>query len=267
MRKILIPVIILLISICGCGKKVGGDPQEIRSVKEEITTKARVSEEITTASREVVTIKATEPVNVEAITYEASTEATTFDSQVATTESASASMTEATTFVASRVEVTKAEVNTTAAPTIATQTVAVQPTTTVATVTVTELAREETTSAYVPVDYDPNRVVALATAKCMAGGMIRTSDNLDALYASGKISKADYEDWYPYDGLGYYSVFVETDLKKASTLTGRLLESEEGIADYIAGMLLLEVDPDFYIEYAGATTYRGNMFYEIRCYR
>ena len=242
MRKILIPVMILLISICGCGKKVGGDPQEISSVKEEITTKARVSEEITTASREVVTIKATEPVNVEAITHEASTEATTF--------------------AASRVEVT-----TTAAPTIATQTVAVQPTTAVATVTATEPAREETTSAYVPVDYDPNKVVALTTAKCMAGWMIRTSDNLDALYASGKISKADYEDWYPYDGLGYYSVFVETDLKKASTLTGRLLESEEGIADYIAGMLLLEVDPDFYIEYAGTTTYGGNMFYEIRCYR
>ena len=177
----------------------------------------------------------------------------------ATTHEAS---TEATTFAASRVEVT-----TTAAPTVATQTVAVQPTTTVATATVTEPAREETTSAYVPVDYDPNRVVALATAKCMAGGMIRTSDNLDALYASGKISKADYEDWYPYDGLGYYSVFVETDLKKASTLTGRLLESEEGIADYIAGMLLLEVDPDFYIEYAETTTYGGNMFYEIRCYR
>lgn len=207
-----------------------------------------------------------------AITHEASTEATTFDSQVANTESASASMTVATTFAASRVEVTKAEVTkaevtTTAAPTIATQTIAVQPTTTVATVTATEPAREETTGAYVPVDYDPNRVVALATAKCMAGGMIRTSDNLDALYASGKISKSDYEDWYPYDGLGYYSVFVETDLKKASTLTGRLLESEEGIADYIAGMLLLEVDPDFYIEYAGTTTYRGNMFYEIRCYR
>ena len=71
----------------------------------------------------------------------------------------------------------------------------------------------------------------------------------------------------PYDGCGYYSVFVEINLNLASTVSGRRLYSEEEIADYIAGMMVLEVEPYFYIECAG--TYQGNSteFYEFRCYR
>ena len=43
--------------------------------------------------------------------------------------------------------------------------------------------------------------------------------------------------------------------------------SEEEIADYIAGMMVLEVEPYFYIECAGV--YQGNSveFYGFRCYR
>ncbi len=119
----------------------------------------------------------------------------------------------------------------------------------------------------VSVSYSPDNVVSLATSKCIAGGMIRTTDNLDNLLANGSITQEEYNDYYPYDGLGYYSVFVETDMNKASTTSGRLLGSEDGIADYIAGMLLLESNPYFLIEYAGTTDSGGQSFYEFRCYR
>ena len=87
------------------------------------------------------------------------------------------------------------------------------------------------------------------------------------LLAGGKITQEEYNSYYPYDGLGYYSVFVETDLNKASTTSGRKLGSEDGIADYIAGMMLLETEPVFYIEYAGVYNLNGTDFYEFRCYR
>ena len=117
------------------------------------------------------------------------------------------------------------------------------------------------------VSYSPQNVVSMATSQCIAGGMIRTTDNLDNLLANGSITQEEYNEYYPYDGLGYYSVFVETDLNKASTTSGALLESEAGIADYISGMLLLESNPYFLIEYAGTTDCGGQSFYEFRCYR
>ena len=60
---------------------------------------------------------------------------------------------------------------------------------------------------------------------------------------------------------------METNLNLASTISGERLCSEEEIADYITGMMVLEVEPYFYIECAGV--YQGNSveFYEFRCYR
>lgn len=128
----------------------------------------------------------------------------------------------------------------------------------------TEVPEEETFVAY-----DPNYVVALATEKTKAYGKILVWENLDRLLAEGKITQEEYAEYYPYDGLenSYYSVFVETDLNKASTISGSPLVSEEGIADYIAGMLALETGPYFAISYAGI--YEGNSgnFYEFRCHR
>lgn len=115
--------------------------------------------------------------------------------------------------------------------------------------------------------YDPVSVCSQAVAKCQASGMITTTDNLASLLAEGKITQEEYNSYYPYDGLGYYSVFVETDLNEASTTSGRKLGSVEGIADYIAGMMLLETEPVFYIEYAGVYNLNGTDFYEFRCYR
>ena len=75
--------------------------------------------------------------------------------------------------------------------------------------------------------------------------------------------------YYPYDGMegSYYSVFVETDLNKASTIDGQRLSSEDAIAEYIASMLLLETDPVFYISYDGVYTTGGTDYYEFRCHR
>lgn len=117
------------------------------------------------------------------------------------------------------------------------------------------------------VGYDADRVARLAVEKCKAAGMITLPENLDRLLAEGKITQEEYNEYYPYDGCGYYSVFVETNLNLASTISGERLYSEEEIADYIAGMMVLEVEPYFYIECAGV--YQGNSveFYEFRCYR
>ena len=119
------------------------------------------------------------------------------------------------------------------------------------------------------VAYDPNYVVALATEKMKAYGKVLVWENLDRLLAEGKITQEEYDEYYPYDGLedSYYSVFVETDLNKASTISGSPLVSEEGIADYIAGMLALETGPYFAISYAGIYEGTNGNFYEFRCHR
>ena len=119
------------------------------------------------------------------------------------------------------------------------------------------------------VAYSPQNVVSLATAKCQAGGMITTWDDLDNILAQGKITQDEYNEYYPYDGMegSYYSVFVETDLNKASAIDGELLPSEDAIAEYIASMLLLEKDLVFYISYDGVYTSHGTDYYEFRCHR
>lgn len=119
------------------------------------------------------------------------------------------------------------------------------------------------------VAYSPQNVVSLATAKCLAGGMITTQLNLQNHLNDGSITQEEYNEYYPYDGMegSYYSVFVETDLNKASTIDGQRLSSEDAIAEYIASMLLLETDPVFYISYDGVYTTGGTDYYEFRCHR
>ena len=120
-----------------------------------------------------------------------------------------------------------------------------------------------------PAAYSPQNVVALATAKCQSGGMITTQQNLQNHLNDGSITQEEYNEYYPYDGMeeSYYSVFVETDLNKASTIDGQRLSSEDAIAGYIASMLLLETDPVFYISYDGVYTTGGTDYYEFRCHR
>ena len=115
--------------------------------------------------------------------------------------------------------------------------------------------------------YNPKDVVRLATAKTQKEGKILLTDNLDRLLEEGQITKEEYDEYYPYDGAGYYSVFVETDLNEARTISGERLESVDAIATHIAEMLVLEKGPYFLIEYAGITKVSGTAFYEFRCYR
>ena len=119
------------------------------------------------------------------------------------------------------------------------------------------------------VAYSPQIVVSLATEKCQAGGMVTTQRNLQNHLNDGSITQEEYNEYYPYDGMegSYYSVFVETDLNKASTIDGQWLSSEDAIAEYIASMLLLETDPVFYISYDGVYTSHGIDYYEFRCHR
>lgn len=134
--------------------------------------------------------------------------------------------------------------------------------------TATETKKEQTAEEK-KVSYSPDTVVALAIAKCQAGGMITTQDNLAKALAEGRITQEEYNEYYPYDGLegSYYSVFVETDLNHASTTSGQPLRSEDAIAGYIADMLLLESSPVFNVVYAGTYTKNGASFYEFRCLR
>lgn len=119
------------------------------------------------------------------------------------------------------------------------------------------------------VSYNPDRVVSLAISKCQAGGMVTTEQNLLNNLNAGKITQEEYDEYYPLDGLedSYYSVFINVDLNKAATTSGRALGSEEAIAKYIADMLLLESDNVFNIMYTGTTKTSGETFYEFRCYR
>ena len=117
------------------------------------------------------------------------------------------------------------------------------------------------------VHYNPNTIVQLATNKLKAIGKVTLTDNLDRLLAEGSITQEEYNEYYPYDGAGYYSVFMEVNLEDAKTTSGRRLKSEDEIAQYIADMLAVEVGPYFLIEYAGVYTTGGNDFYEFRCYR
>lgn len=133
-----------------------------------------------------------------------------------------------------------------------------------------EQPKEQTTEAPAEVEavaYDPYEVVSLATAKTKDYGKISIPEDLDNMLANGEITKEEYDEYYPYDGAGYYSVFVETDLNQAATTSGRKLGSVDGIASYIAEMLSLETGPYFYIEYAGVHSINGTDFYEFRCYR
>lgn len=119
------------------------------------------------------------------------------------------------------------------------------------------------------VSYSPEKVVSLAISKCQAGGMVTTEQHLKDNLNAGKITQEEYDEYYPLDGLedSYYSVFVNVDLNKAATTSGRTLGSEEEIAQYIADMLLLESDSVFNIRYTGTTKTSGETFYEFRCYR
>ena len=117
------------------------------------------------------------------------------------------------------------------------------------------------------VAYNPYNVAQMANDKVKAAGKILLPENLDRLLAEGAITQEEYNEYYPYDGCGYYSVFIETNLLIAQDIVGTPLRSEEAIAEHIAGMLVLETGPYVYVECNGVYNHNGTDFYEFRCYR
>lgn len=117
------------------------------------------------------------------------------------------------------------------------------------------------------VSYNPYNVAQLANDKVKASGKVLLPENLDRLLAEGAITQEEYNEYYPYDGCGYYSVFIETNLLIAQDIVGTPLRSEDAIAMHIAGMLALETGPYVYVEYSGVYNHTGTDFYEFRCYR
>lgn len=117
------------------------------------------------------------------------------------------------------------------------------------------------------VAYNPYNVAQMANAKVKAAGKVLLPENLDRLLAEGAITQEEYNEYYPYDGCGYYSVFIETNLLIAQDIVGTPLRSEEAIAEHIAGMLVLETGPYVYVECNGVYNHNGTDFYEFRCYR
>ncbi len=259
-KNITIMIFVMMIALPGCGKV---NDIEVVSVD---TEQAIITEEedakVTTAEAEAVS---TEEIGSEDITTE---ETSTVEKEVV----ASLERKEEPAKNLNKPEEVKDGAGQMASDTATTEEyIAPVTETTVSDVPTTE---EQTTEANVTetqvssiAAYSPQSVVSLATSKCLAGGMIRTTDNLDNLLAEGSITQEEYNSYYPYDGLGYYSVFVETDLNIAATVSGRPLRSEDDVATHIANMLLLEREPYFLIEYAGVYNSGGTDFYEFRCYR
>ncbi|RHF04824.1 hypothetical protein DW703_07060 [Agathobacter rectalis] len=123
-------------------------------------------------------------------------------------------------------------------------------------------------ATHTAVSYSPQTVVSLSIPKIKAGGKLILSEEMNRMLSEGTITQEEYNEYYPYDGTGYFSIFVETDLKQASTIDGQRLPSEDAIAQYIADMLIIESVPSVDVEYAGVyTSNAGNQFYEFRCHR
>lgn len=268
-KMVYILLSVITLALAGCNKNDSGKEVETSLVADKAETiEASASTEKTTKQIEDATTNNNEETTITEEKGAGSQSETSVEKQSAYTQ-------ESTTSKADEVKVEKVE-----NPTEATTEAPTEPPTQAPTEKPTESQTETPTQAPTTeaptqpavveptvIAYDPERVVALATAICQEGGMTTLTDNLDNLLADGSITQEEYDEYYPYDGSGYYSVFVETDLSIASTLTGKRLESEEEIADYIAGMMLLETGDLFLIECAGIYDHNGTPLYEFRCYR
>lgn len=248
-KKIVILLFVVILIAAGCGNKkteVAMNTEPTETAVEETTETKKVSEtEMTTESEEEET-EATETDNKEEQnaqsvneTSKSNTQKQTESKKTQTSNNDSASQSNGSN----------------------NQSVEPQP---------TEPVQQKPTPQPEPqvINYSPQNVVALATAKTKAAGKVLLTENLDNMLASGQISQEEYNEYYPYDGAGYYSVFVDSNMAEARSVSGTTsFNSEDEIAQYISDMLVLENGPYFLIEYAGTYDYYGKQCYEFRCYR
>lgn len=259
-KRFLLMTMVLVVGLGGCGCSLPGGSES------ETLTDAGISnaEEIGVSEEEKLIAEETSEAVLEtdeSMEHEVSSDIT--ESSVASEEPEAPEVTE----LPEAMEETESVETTESNPETATETTTEIPKEKPAEEVTEPTTEEPEEEAFVA--YDPNYVVTLATEKTKAYGKILVWENLDRLLAEGSITREEYAEYYPYDGLenSYYSVFVETDLRKASTISGRLLGSEEEIANYIAEMLSLETGTYFAISYAGIYEGASGDFYEFRCHR
>lgn len=248
MRRLLLIILsILMISFTGCGKSNNNE-----KTNEVVTTSAETSTAPTTKATEKMTVEPTETSTDTPTSTTVPTEMVT----VAPTQPVTKEPTSSPTPVPTQVQTQEPTQKPTQVPTQKpTQQVTEAPTP----------APTQAQSDFVA--YSPDKVVKLATQKTKDKVKTYIPDDMKKRLREGTITQAEYDEYYPYAGAGYYSVFVETNLNEASDITGWKLGTVDGIAEYIAGMLALETGPYFYIEYSGTTNLDGTDFYEFRCYR
>lgn len=261
MRKqfilMVVAMVVFAVDCCGCGLQRGDTETDADGVGDSVeVTVTEYASETDVPDIPIVDEKeadAAEPASVEVFAQEV--EADTMSPEMGTTQQGGATKPATTEAVSDQTTEESTESSTERSPAAPTEQSTEQ---------IPETSQENSFIAY-----DPNRVVALATEKTKAYGKVLVWENLNRLLAEGQITQEEYNEYYPYDGLedSYYSVFVETDLSKASTISGELLGTEDGIAEYIAGMLALETGPYFAISYAGIYEGTNGDFYEFRCHR
>lgn len=117
------------------------------------------------------------------------------------------------------------------------------------------------------VSYNPKKVVKLATKKVKKLGKVYIPDDLKAKLKDGRITKEEYKEYYPTDGVGWMAIYVDTNLKQARSVSGTRLKSENAIANYIARIYSTFPQEKFYIEYHGKEKYGSKKCYVFYCYR
>ena len=72
------------------------------------------------------------------------------------------------------------------------------------------------------VAYNPYNVAQMANDKVKAAGKILLPENLDRLLAEGAITQEEYNEYYPYDGCGYYPNL--SDINEINNVTKEIYE-------------------------------------------
>lgn len=122
-------------------------------------------------------------------------------------------------------------------------------------------------------NYSPSRVAKIANQRLknvrnLNGEKMVSSlpDKLKKAYKDGKITKKEYQEYYPTDGAGYYICYYELNLNETISLGGNRLKTEGDIADDIIGYYRAGYDRYYLVEYVGKQTVTGKTYYVFHLY-
>lgn len=241
----------LLVSTCGCSMMVSV-PDEVSQVTMQTDNMKEQSKRLDSSSEEATSFSTERETSSMTATEKESSEMT--ESTVAKTEATTTSTTEE-----KRTEArTEAKTETTTEET-------------------TESTTEDPSEGYEveiprkPVEYqayDPNKVVAIANQKLKERGLTLLPEEMDRALADGRLTKEEYDAYYPTAGSGYWMLTVNCNLNEARDVSGTTqFHNESDIADYIAGMTVGNNVSYGYIVYGGTTDFAGKTLYMFYCYR